>query len=107
MYSNSTPTWTGAAVDTNGKVGWMGQIWTSLIDSNTSEPHPDNADWDLETPVSFTGVTFYEIPDPIDYLQTRLTAITFTEMHISRPPEVYLGGITFQKFRDKPNFMII
>lgn len=107
MYSNSTPTWTGAAVDTNDQVGWMGQIWTSLEDDNTSEPHPDNTTWELETPVNFTGVTFHEIPDPIDFLQTRLTAITFTEEHISRPPEVYLGGITFIQFREKPAALII
>jgi len=106
MYSNNTPEWDGTAVDTGGQVGWMGQIWTSLIDGNISEPHPDNLDWNLETEVNLTGITFHVIPDPIDYLQTKLTAVTFTEQHVSRPPEVYLGGITFIKHRNRPYLKI-
>lgn len=110
MYSNNVPEWDSSGnttYNTGDQVGWYMQLWTAQADGlTTSEPGPDNPDWQLDTEVNLTGITFHSIPDPIDYLQTKLTGVTFTAKHTSRPPEVYLGGITFIKHRNKPYLKI-
>ena len=106
MYSNSVAEWDGTATPLNEQRGWRCELWTALVDNTTTEPHPDNTDWQLDTEVNLTGITFQVIPDPIDYLQTKLTAVTFTKEHTNRPPEAYVGGITFEKFRNKPYLIV-
>lgn len=105
--SYSVPTWDGTATPLGEERGWLLNRWEALVNNTTTEPHPDNTDWQLVTPVSLTGVTLQTTPDPIDYLQTRLTAITLTQEHISRPPEVYLGGVTIKKSILKPYVQIL
>lgn len=107
MYSNNVQEWDGTATPLGEQRGWMGQIWTALVDNTTDEPTPDSADWQLDTEVALTGVTLLTIENPIDFLQTKVTGVTIMQEHINRPPEVYLGGITLHKFRNKPYLKIL
>ena len=102
--SYSVPTWDGTATPIGEERGWMLNRWEALVNNTTTEPHPDNTDWQLVTPLSLTGVTLQTTPDPIE---TRLTAITITPEHISRPSEVYLGGVTIRKSILKPYTQIL
>jgi len=104
--SYSVPTWDGTATPIGEERGWMLNRWKALVDNTTTEPHPDNTDWQLVTPVSLTGVTLQTIPDPIDYLQTKVTGITITETHVNKPEEVYLGGVTFMRHINDPYLII-
>ncbi len=105
-YSNSIPEWTGSAT-TGTQYGWMGQLWTALTD-NSNEPDVDNTtDWQLDTPVQFTGFGIAEIPDPKDYLHVRFTGFGIAEEHINRPPEVKLFGFGLVHMRPKPFVMVM
>jgi hypothetical protein len=107
MYSNDVTPWDGTATALGVRKGWMGQLWTALVDGSTTEPGPDNSDWQLDTETNITGITFEVIPDPIDYLQAKITGITFEKQHSNKPESVYLGGITFIQRRNKPYKQIV
>ena len=104
-YSGSIPTWTGTSTTLGDSVGWMGQLWTALATTST-EPHPDNLLWQLDTPLYFTGFGLVEIPDPIDYLKVIFTGFGIEEEHISRPPEVMFYGFGIEQQRNKPYLII-
>ena len=106
MYSGSVATWvSGSTVPATQRRGWMGQLWTA-INTTTAQPDVDSADWQLDTPVRVSGVSLLQIPDPKDFLKTKVTGVTFIATHISRPPEVRVTGITVMKYRS-PSFVII
>lgn len=105
MYSGSIATWvSGSTVNATQRRGWMGQLWTA-VNTTTAQPDIDSADWQLDTPIKLTGLSFLQIPDPKDFLKTKVTGVTFVNTHISRPPEVRLIGINFTKYRS-PSFVI-
>lgn len=104
-YSNSVPEWAGSATTSN-QYGWMGQIWTALTD-NTSEPDIDDiTNWQLDTPLQFTGFGLVEIPDPKDFLKVYFTGFGIEEEHINRPPEVKFFGFGIEAQRNKPYLII-
>lgn len=90
-YSSGISPWDGSLTTASNQVGWMGLLWTALSDT-TTEPHPHNAAWQLDTPVQFTGFGITEIPNPKDYLHVRFTGLGLTEEHVNRPPEVKFFG---------------
>lgn len=105
-YSNNIPIWNGSQTLTGNQVGWMGQLWTALSDTIT-EPHPDNAAWQLDTPVQFTGFGLAEIPDPKDYLHVAFTGFGIAEEHVNRPPEVKMFGFGIVQQRNTPYLKIL
>ena len=93
MYSESVATWaSGSTVTAGQRRGWAGQLWTCLT-TTTDEPSPQSANWQLDTPLTLTGLSLLTIPDNKEFLQTKLTGITLIEQHISRPPEVNFSGL--------------
>lgn len=102
MYSGSIAKWaSGSTVPATQRRWWMGQLWTA-INTTTAQPDPDSADWQLDTPVRVSGVSLLQIPDPKDFLKTKVTGVTFIATHISRPPEVRVTGITVTQYRPSP-----
>ena len=100
MYSGGVATWTsGKTVPAGNRRGWLGQLWTALT-STTQQPQVDSANWQHDTPLKLTGVTLIEIPDPKDFLVTKVTGFTVIEQHINRPPEVYCSGLTFLQLQE-------
>ena len=92
MYSDSVATWvSGSTVTATERRGWAGQLWTCLT-TTTDEPSPQSANWQLDTPLTLTGLSLLTIPDNKEFLQTKLTGITLIEQHTSRPPEVNFTG---------------
>lgn len=104
-YSNNISEWDGTEVLVGNQVGWMGQTWTALS-TTTTEPHPDNAVWQLDKPTQFTGFGIAEIPDPKDYLHIRFTGFGIEEEHINRPPEVKFYGFGIEAQRNKPYLIV-
>jgi hypothetical protein len=104
-YSNNIPTWDGTTILTGNQVGWMGQLWTALSDTDT-EPHPDNASWQQDTSLQFTGFGIAEIPDPKDYLKIFVNGFGIAEEHVNRPPEVKIFGLGLVGHRNKPYLII-
>ena len=93
MYSDSVVTWVrGSTVTATERRGWAGQLWTCLT-TTTDEPSPQSANWQLDTPLTLTGLSLLTIPDNKEFLQTKLTGITLMEQHISRPSEVNFTGL--------------
>ena len=93
MYSDSVATWvSGSTVSAAERRGWNGQLWTCLT-TTTDEPTPQSANWQLDTPLTLTGVSLLTIPDNKEFLQTKLTGITLMDQHTSRPPEVNFTGL--------------
>ena len=93
MYSDSVVTWVrGSTVTATERRGWAGQLWTCLT-TTTDEPTPQSTNWQLDTPLTLTGLSLLTIPDNKDFLQTKLTGITLMEQHIARPPDVNLTGL--------------
>ena len=106
MYSGSVATWNGTSTAIGAKKGWMGQVWTALA-ATVTEPHPDNADWLLDTPLYFTGFGIQEIPDPKDYLYAFVSGFGIEEEMQNRPPEVMMYGFGIEEFRNKPYLRIL
>ena len=104
-YSNGIE-WDGSETLSGNQVGWMGQLWTAHV-TTTTEPHPDNNDWQLDTPVQFAGFGLVEIPDPKDYLHVVFSGFGIAEEHISRPPEVKFFGFGIGQHRNKPYLIIV
>ena len=106
MYSGGIETWDGTSTAIGVKRGWMGQIWTALVATST-EPHPDNFDWELDTPLHFTGFGITEIPNPRDYQYAYVTGFGIAQEMQNRPPEVMMYGFGIEEFRNKPYLKII
>ena len=108
MYSDSILTWTkGETVTVSSKRGWKAQLWTALA-TTTTEPSPDNAAWQLDTPVAITGITVRSASnnDNSNYLKMKIKGITLMSSHIARPEQVRLTGITFIKRRILPYILV-
>lgn len=104
-YSNSVATWvSGVSTTAGAQKGWKSSIWTA-VNTTTSEPAADNANWSIATPVKLSGISIINVHEPKDYLKTRVSAITLMDTHTNRPPEVLLQGITLQKYRPKPQLV--
>ena len=106
MYSGGIETWNGTSTAIGVKKGWMGQIWTALVATST-EPHPDNFDWKLDTPLHFTGFGIAEIPNPRDYQYAYVTGFGIAQEMQNRPLEVMMYGFGVEEFRNKPYLKII
>lgn len=105
-YSNSVATWVSGVSTTAGtKKGWRGSIWTA-VNTTTTEPTADNANWSIENPVKLEGLTITQLHDPKDYLKIRISGITLMDTHVNRPPEVLLSGISLMKLRQQPYLII-
>lgn len=106
MYSSSIATWvSGSTVTATQRRGWMGQLWTA-INTTTDQPSVASINWQLDTPLRFSGLSIIAIHDPRDFLKTRVTGVTLIEVHTSRPPEVRLTGITLMRQRVSPYLII-
>lgn len=104
-YSNGIE-WDGSETVIGNQVGWMGQLWIAQVNT-TTEPHPDNTDWQLNTPIQFTGLGVVEIPDPKDYLRVVFSGFGIEEEHINKPPEVKFYGFGIEAYRNKPYLIIV
>lgn len=105
-YSGSVATWiSGSTVTATQKRGWKSHIWTA-VNTTTAEPAPDSVDWSLDDPLKLSALSLNAVHDPRDFLKTKIQGITIIDTHVSRPPEVLLAGIRFERYINPPYLII-